>query len=292
MLPLQVVDYRVAVYVILDSFKAVHKSYDEKTQESWLKAVWAIMLNRGFTGLPYIPHTCVVVDDSSPYWKAEYVYKFWSTLGTPEEKIPLYKAGRPSKDQVWYMVNEVGKRYVCAKNSPIFYLSFDSYEADDIAATLVRMNQALNRRIYLHTIDSDWLGLVNEEVHWCGMTHYTPRYRRTPEALAWAKKRLNSVIDTPRQIWDVKQLKGDKSDNLPGGSPLEVIDLLAPPSAFDLTKHLGSSSIKEALHCPAQSTRLDHLHAALGWMKRQGFQVPLLGINTYPLPAKETTLTL
>jgi hypothetical protein len=42
----------------------------------------------------------------------------------------------------------------------------------------------------------------------------------------WTKKRLKTSINNPQDLVAIKCLQGDKSDNLPPGTPPDLIDLL------------------------------------------------------------------
>ena len=289
MKPLVVVDFRVFVYNILNEFLPIAENRDNRTQQNWLKAAWALYLNRGFTGLPYCDHTVVIADDSPPYWRNKYV---------KERGFPEYKGGRREKPDTWYQVKEAGHGYIFSKNSPFLYLSEEGYEADDIAGTLVRMEP--KRTIILHTIDTDWLGLVRQtnldynnllfesqtetQVLWGNLIKWTPRLRGKKEAVKYVKDKLKTTILQPREIWDVKVKKGDKSDNLIPGSPLEVIDLESPPPEFDLTKDEAKrAKFKEIANSDISNSSLNHLKTAKNWFEKEGFPIPMLDFNIFPI---------
>lgn len=71
--PMVIIDYRVYTFSIESYFKTIAANHNKETQATWLKCAWAIAINRGFTGLPYVPHTIAVVDDSNPYWRTKYL---------------------------------------------------------------------------------------------------------------------------------------------------------------------------------------------------------------------------
>lgn len=289
MVPLTIVDFRVFVYNILHHFESISSHRDLKTQKRWLKAVWAIYLNRGITTLPYFPHTCVVVDDGSPYWRLDYL---------KERGFPDYKAGRKPKPDDWYRVAEAGFDYILNPKSPFHYLKVDKFEADDMAGSIVRL--APKRTIFLHTIDTDWLGLVHEPkfprdirkltrqpqdemtVFWNNLVQWTPRLRGKPEAIEYVDRRLKRTIKEPREIWDVKVLDGDKSDNLIPGSPLEVIDLLNPPKEWDILRDKTQRHrIEEIANAPKPNTRLDHLYKSCEWLRKEGFGNPMYDFDLF-----------
>ena len=292
--PLTVVDFRVYVYNILHHYQAIDKNYGKKTQQAWLKAAWALHLNRGFTDLPYFEQTVVVVDDHNPYWRTKYL---------EDRGFPPYKDGRKQKGDDWYKVAEAGKKYILDAKCPFHYLSFPGYEADDVAAALVRVRAP--RLIILSTVDSDWSGLVldsdqyratnrfefiKEEygveptVWWVNHAHWTPRFRDEAGVRAWTKKRCRIDIDRPWELWEHKAEEGDKSDNLPPGSPIEVIDLLNPPEEHDilLDKTL-SCQVEEVAHSYAANSSKSHILKAQKWFRANGFRIPVVDWNNYLL---------
>lgn len=152
-------------------------------------------------------------------------------------KHPLvlgYKGNRkscPYKQMAKKMINKISKAVV-----------FDNYEADDVATTALFAFP--RRRIFLCTIDTDWLQLVDERVTWLCMKGYKPQYRDISGGMEWfraaiakgtiAEKEKFSEVNSLSQIVDLKMFAGDRSDNLPKGSPREVIDLFCPPSEYRL----------------------------------------------------------
>ena len=320
-IPIQILDWRVAVFDILSGFKPIQASYNVKTQKNWLRAAWAIRLNRGFTGFQLNPFHLVVVDDTGPYWKYDYLIEYWARVeqtGEPSEAlkslqkwqkknkvpkgvIPRYKDGRPEKGDDWYMVCDAGKEYLLNEHRQTTLLSYQGFEADDLAAAIVRCS--LERRandtglleldlphIYLHTIDTDWLGLVGEHVTWVDMANYgsfsgVSRVRDVQETITYASRAraLKATIEEPREIWDIKVQKGDASDNLIPHSPLEVIDLLKPPEDWDILKLNHRPLIEQTLDCKINSVNSGHLKGCIEWMRRNGFNIPMFGFNLHPI---------
>jgi hypothetical protein len=166
-------------------------------------------------------------------------------------KHPLvlgYKGNRkpcPYKQMAKKMINKISKAVV-----------IDNYEADDVAtAALFAFPR---RRIFLCTIDTDWLQLVDERVTWLCMKGYKPQYRDPVGGMEWFKAAISkgtkagqerfADIDSLRDIVPWKMFSGDKSDNLPKGSPREVIDLLNPPSEYQLwTQRENIDEIRAAI---------------------------------------------
>ena len=142
-----------------------------------------------------------------------------------------YKAGRKFPEATFTKLKKAMREVATAQGW--LELGHQFYEADDIAASIVRANRLRSEphNLILVTIDSDWLGLLDEHTKWFFMHGWFPRIRDTESSAfdSWSMRRLKRTFDEPRQLWDYKAKVGDKSDNLPSGTPLEVIDLLNPP---------------------------------------------------------------
>lgn len=145
-----------------------------------------------------------------------------------------YKANRgscPYRSFAKLKINKISKAVV-----------FPGYEADDVASAALRIFP--RRRIILCTIDTDWLQLVDKRVSWVCLKGFTPQFRDVEGAMDWFRASIAKdtkkvqekfkQLDSPRQIVDWKMFAGDRSDNLPKGSPREVIDLLYPPYPYRL----------------------------------------------------------
>lgn len=157
-----------------------------------------------------------------------------------------YKAGRKFPDPTFKKIKE--DTYKCLEARLWRHLRFTGYEADDVAASIVRCNSALpadrQHNILLVTVDNDWLGLVSDRVAWFESQSRFPRLRDDISLISyWSERREGYPVTEPRQIWDMKTIYGDKSDALPPGSPLEVIDLLGAPQGFRLWEEPGVSFI-------------------------------------------------
>jgi hypothetical protein len=133
-----------------------------------------------------------------------------------------YKGGR-KQVSAFHSTLKLVMQSVIAKHQWAI-LGIRGYEADDIAATLVALNN-----------DTDWLGLVGDNVHWFCLSGHSPRVRADlKDVNTWATSRLDTTFTSPRELWDYKALNGDASDKLPCFTPLEVIDLLQPPEIHKL----------------------------------------------------------
>jgi len=267
--------------------------HDQDTARNWVKCAWSLYFNRGFTGLPHFPYTLAIVDDYPPYWR----YFYLKDRGFPE-----YKGNRKEKPSVWEEIYKEAINYITHPQCPYHYLRLPSYEADDIASAIVRMSKEFNRDVFLYTIDSDWHGLVdfdlpepeyankyiseNQEkrkVVWFNMAHWQPRIRGNQQVIEHTLKRMKREISTPAQIWDVKVELGDKSDNLIAGSPLEVISLLELPSEYDLVNNKFSYHLEQLLADNTDHSNLCHLKTAEKWFQHNGFAIPLLDYQKFPV---------
>src|SRR3989304_2893821 len=93
---------------------------------------------------------------------------------------------------------------------PIYEL--DGFEADDLMGTLARQAAARKIDTYLVSMDSDIAQLVDSDIH---LWMYRPYQRDSVIYMnaADVKERYGVL---PEQMPDLKALKGDTSDNIPG----------------------------------------------------------------------------
>jgi len=123
----------------------------------------------------------------------------------------------------------------------------------------------------LATVDSDWMGLISPRTMWFCLKGYEPRVRHSEESInGWATRRLKTALTHPSQLWDVKSTQGDKSDNLPAGSPLDVISLLEPPDQYKLW--LNSDFQTRLSLVFDNPTRPIPAAKAIEYLQRQGFR--------------------
>lgn len=272
MLPLIILDFRVLVYKIyhtLEANKDKLSTYSEKqangqalevvfnqTLENVIVSNWHIILNRGVDFLDSFPHTLAVVDDhptTKGYWRKDF--------------FPEYKAGRPDKPREYNSITNLGIRILENPKSPYIYLRKERFEADDWAGALVYHKELhpdptiQNRQVYLYTVDTDWLQLASDSVTWCDTGGYAPRKRTPKEAIEWTKRRLKVDITEPSEIALIKAIQGDKSDNLPPNTPLDLIDLRNPYYAHNL-RYQVPTTLESALTSNYDSRRLDNLNKA------------------------------
>lgn len=159
-----------------------------------------------------------------------------------------YKAGRVSSEEQ-QSKHVVANTFIeDAKTYGYQFLQFENFEADDVAESLVRLigNMAMpdQCRVNLITGDSDWQGLISDNVR--GIYPLEPYVREAGQVYSWLSckwakqsKSLRSRWALPERsqfkcshIWDWKQAVGDSCDNLKAGSLLGVFSLLKP--SYDL----------------------------------------------------------
>lgn len=278
-----VIDFRVMAYHVYDYWKKVREIHQEP-DKTWLAAAWGFSINRGYTGEEWEPHTVVVVDDrnlNGEYWR----HKYLRDRGYPE-----YKAGRSAKGPDWYEVAQAGVNYLTSKGCNIDFLGFEGFEADDVAGAIVRLSKG-ERHIKLHTIDSDWCGLINDHVTWYDMAQWAPRVRDFDGFMEWVRRKgkaFKHPIHKPTDLWVEKSINGDSSDNLPKNSPLEVIDLLNPPKEHDILKvPQAKRLIKAAMLKEVENANWEHCYRSQCWLQKEGYPLPAFGANLFPLKGVE-----
>ena len=126
-----------------------------------------------------------------------------------EEEFPEYKAQRPSTPPEFKGQIELIRETLKALG--ITTLDKESYEADDIIASLATQGHDAGMNTLICTGDRDSLQLVEDDV----TVLYTLRgvselHRFTPEAVE------EKYGVTPKQYPDLAALRGDTSDNMPG----------------------------------------------------------------------------
>lgn len=206
--------------------------YDKKHIEASLN----YFNERVFLVTPW-PVAPVWLMDSKPYWRSRYE--------------PEYKGNRdPNRLDVTPVLDHIRDNFVT--------LAMDEFEADDLAAGLVREFSGRMDHILLMSCDSDWAGLVSEGVTLLRMV-WEPRvfvpmtlWDYMGRKIDKSPKRMQALYRLPdwgkfipRNVWDWKAATGDVSDNLAEGTPLGLISLANPiekvweqPDWSDLVKGL------------------------------------------------------
>ncbi|CAN5640264.1 DNA polymerase I [soil metagenome] len=145
--------------------------------------------------------------------KPDYVCVAWDKPKTNIRKrlemYPEYKAGRKPPPPDFYEQIPVLHELLEAFGWPLFEL--DDYEADDIMGTFAVQATEQGIDTQLITSDLDVLQLVNPNVHVYAMKKGLSNIELFKPESFIAKYGI-----TPEQFLDLKALKGDSSDNIPG----------------------------------------------------------------------------
>lgn len=125
------------------------------------------------------------------------------------ESFDLYKANRAPMPEDLRPQIPLAQRLL--DDLGVAHLETPGFEADDIIGTLTKKAESEGWKTVVVTGDKDSLQLVSESVEvWLNNRGVTDVTRYTPEMV----KDKTGV--TPGQIVDLKALKGDASDNIPG----------------------------------------------------------------------------
>jgi DNA polymerase-1 len=141
-----------------------------------------------------------------------------------------YKAGRAETPEEFEPQLERIKQFVQALNIPIY--TAEGYEADDVIGALARQATAQGLETLILTGDTDTLQLVDEHVRVILSNPYGARTTTTLYDLAKVRERYDGLL--PAQLADLRGLKGDASDNIPG------VKGIGEKGAIALLKQFGS----------------------------------------------------
>lgn len=122
---------------------------------------------------------------------------------------PQYKAGRKAAPEDFYKQMPLLFELLDAFSWPLY--EYDDYEADDILHTLSIKAEAAGLETMLITSDLDSLQSVSEHTHVYALKKGFSNIERFDVAAFEAKYGIKK-----EQFLDLKSLKGDSSDNIPG----------------------------------------------------------------------------
>jgi len=125
-------------------------------------------------------------------------------------KDATYKAHRPEMPDDLRVQIDRCREFIEAFDIPIYEL--EHYEADDVLGALVRQAVEQSVETYLVSLDSDIAQLVQPNVH---LYMYRP-YQRDSVIYETPEDVQQRYGVSPQQMPDLKGLKGDTSDNIPG----------------------------------------------------------------------------
>lgn len=155
-----------------------------------------------------------------------------------------YKAGRPEMHEDLLPQMPLIYRLVRALGVPA--LGCESYEADDILATVARLVEQRGGRCYLVTSDKDCRQVISPHVSLYNL--------RKQEAFDQEALRREWGI-APEQVVDFQALVGDSVDNVPG------VPLVGPKLASQLLQKYGTLE-----------NVLDHAHEVSGTKRRENLK--------------------
>jgi DNA polymerase-1 len=186
--------------------------------------------------------------------KPDYVAVAWdkpkTNIRKRKEIYPEYKAGRKPAPPDFYSQIPLLHELLDAFGWPLYEL--DDYEADDIMGALAEQASKKGIETMLITSDLDTLQLVGPLTHVYALkTGLTNIQLYHPESF---KEKYGIDVD---QFLDLKSLKGDSSDNIPGVPGVgekTALDLLKQYKTLDgVYEHL--SDIKETLRKKLEAGR-------------------------------------
>mgnify|MGYP000368435418 FL=1 len=172
--------------------------------------------------------------------KPDYVAVAWDKPKTNIRKrvamYPQYKAGRKPAPPDFYVQIPVLHELLEAFNWPL--LELDDYEADDIMGALARQAQARGMLTLLITSDLDALQLINGHTKVYALKKgFSNIEEFHPESF---EAKYGIKVE---QFLDLKALKGDSSDNIPGVPGIgekTALQLLKSYETLDgIYQHLG-----------------------------------------------------
>lgn len=178
--------------------------------------------------------------------KPDYVCVAWDKSKTNIRSrlalYPSYKANRKPPPPDFYAQIPLLRQLLESLGWPLYEM--DDYEADDIMGAFAKQAGTKGVESYLVTSDLDVLQLINEHTH----IYTLKKGLSNIELFNVASFQEKYGID-PHQFVDVKALKGDSSDNVPGVAGIgekTALDLISRYQTLDgVYAHL--SELKPAL---------------------------------------------
>ena len=222
----------------------------------------------------------------------DYVCVAWDKPKTNIRKrlaiYPEYKAGRKPAPPDFYAQIPILHELLDAFGWPLY--EFDDYEADDIMATLDRQAEARgNIETYLITSDLDALQILDSNTFLYALKKGVSNIDKFDVAEFEARYKIR--ID---QFLDLKSLKGDSSDNIPGVAGIgekTATQLLQQFDTLDgIYEHLDDvkESVRKKLIAGKDSAYMSKRLAALMFDAPVALDLPAMDIarlNTAKLKA-------
>src|SRR6266508_2252119 len=145
-----------------------------------------------------------------------------------------YKAGRGEPPDEFHQQLERIKQLVTAFNIPIY--TAEGYEADDVIGTLSCQATAQDVDTMILTGDTDTLQLVNDHVQVLLANPYGKKTTTTLYDQAAVEERYKGL--KPSQLADLRGLKGDLTDNIPGVKGIGEAGAIALLNQFGTVENL------------------------------------------------------
>jgi DNA polymerase I len=146
-----------------------------------------------------------------------------------------YKAGRGEAPNEFHQQLDRIKQLVTAFNIPIF--TAEGFEADDVIGTLARLATEQHVDTMILTGDTDTLQLVDDHVSVLLANPYVKKGKNTLlYDEAQVRERYKGLA--PSQLADLRGLKGDTSDNIPGVKGIGEAGAIALLNQFGTVENL------------------------------------------------------
>ena len=143
----------------------------------------------------------------------DYVAVAWDKKGTSIRKrlemLPTYKAGRKAPPEDFFAQIPMLHELLGAFSWPLYEI--DDYEADDIMGALAKQASEKNIETCLITSDLDMLQLVGPLTHVYALKKAFTDIEQF--SVSYFEEKYGIAVE---QFIDLKALKGDSSDNIPG----------------------------------------------------------------------------
>ena len=125
------------------------------------------------------------------------------------KKFAPYKAQRPKMPESLVSQLPLVRETLSAFGIPIF--EKEGYEADDLIGTLAKLGERENFGVSIVSSDLDMLQLVNSQIE------VLVTLKGVTKTVTYGREEVKKRYEIePEQLIDLKALKGDASDNIPG----------------------------------------------------------------------------
>jgi DNA polymerase-1 len=183
------------------AFRAFHALREAGLRASTGEPTYAVF---GFTSI-----MLTAIEEHSPAYVA---VSFDVGRTFRDDLYAEYKAGRAETPAEFEPQLDRIKQLLDAFSIPI--ITARGFEADDVIGTLARQCTAQGADTLILTGDTDTLQLVDEHVRVLLANPYGKKTTTTVYDLAQVEERYEGL--KPEQLADLRGLKGDQSDNIPG----------------------------------------------------------------------------